>query len=228
MLLANIPSLVRVVREACVPSCTSWLCDAIPLSTLVTGQQREQPPHRTPKTLITALHSLPAAVFHPDCSFPTLPSPLHSYFPTFFLPDRVPSPLLSSLSLPPPWCTARVLAIDQPSSCTITCKCHACLLPLIKVVAAQFRTSDVESQRLPKDTRDETRNKFEEQPSRNYCSLANSLVHGDDLESLCCLLVVHNLNWCLKCWSNYTEARKFFLFYGKIICLFFFVFLYIY
>lgn len=67
MLLANIPSLVRVVREACVPFRTSWLTP--PLSAPITGQQREQPPHRTPKTLITALHSLPT-VFYP-CSFST-------------------------------------------------------------------------------------------------------------------------------------------------------------
>lgn len=205
MPLANIPSLVRVVREACVPSCTPWLCDAVPLSALVTGQQREQPPHRTPKTLITALHSLPA-VFYPDCSFPTLPPPPHIF--QHSSSSRIASLLLSSLSLPPPRSSSGPRYTPAPSSCTITCKCHACLLPLIKVVAAQFRTSDVESQRVPKDTRDETRNKFEEQPtpSRNYCSLANSLVHRDDLESLCCLLVVHNFNRCLKCWSNYMRS----------------------
>ena len=118
------------------------LVHAKPLSAPVTGQQREQSSHRTPKTLITALHSLPT-VFYPNL----LPSPPHIFRHSSSQTGL--SSCTASLRPRPP-------APRGPLLRTITCKCHGCLLPLIKVVAAQFRTSDVQSQRLPKDIRDET------------------------------------------------------------------------
>lgn len=126
MLLANIPSLVRVVREACVPSCTTWPTPP-PFSAPVAGQQREQPPYRTPKTLITALHSLPAV-------FSTIPFPTPLIFSNILPTDR----LLSLLFLLPLSLALLYLVALNPLSHSLSAN-HYMQIPWLSLSANKSR-----------------------------------------------------------------------------------------
>lgn len=65
MLLANTPTSRKSRKGGVRVSLVHADAKPFSLSAPVTGQQREQSSHRTPKTLITALHSLPT-VFYPN------------------------------------------------------------------------------------------------------------------------------------------------------------------